>query len=899
MSRRLLSLTVVTFALWLWAAPAPAQTRSALVGTAMDESGGVLPGVTVTIEGPRLLGGPRTFITQADGSYRFADLLPGEYQVTGTLEGFQTVKRAGIQLLFGTTLTVDLKMAVGGLSETVTVVGTSPTVDVTVSASTLKLEAVLLQDLPNVNRRLGFEVIHQAPGVADRSAYGGARDANSLLVDGMAVTMPQRAGIDAASMISINWMEEVQVVGLGANAEYGDFSGIASNMVMRSGSNRLSGLFEAVTNRPNWSGSNTGSLPESQRESFRPRYLLSQNFDAQVGGPIVKDKVFFFVGGQGFRERQRIAGALGDVPRIETRGRGIGKVNWAPSDAVKLEGVYTYDRTMVTGQGAGVSTRPEATSEFDTPKMLWNARLTWVKGAHTYIEVRNGGLDYRQWNDPTPPATRGGPASVVDRFTGIRSENTSSFRTQTGVRSQTAATVTHYKDGFLGRSHQLKVGVEYEYSQFRQEQGYPAQANYTYFQGVPEQMVTWEGDTTEATGHRVTLFAQDGWALTNRITLQPGVRVAFNRGSVPARGRIFSTNPVSPRMGVAWDLQGDHKTVLRGHWGRFHDGFFTAYYEFMHFSGLNPRITYRMTDGEWVEANRSTAPQNFAIDPDITHSYMDQYTLAIERELLPNFSLTAQYIRRNFENTMAFIDTKSNYAPTQMRDVGPDGVASTADDGEMVTVYTLLNRGESFLLLTNPEEAYRKYDGLQLIAKKRFANNWQLLASYTRQRTRGNVDNTQAANTAGGDAGQTGVFVNPNRMINADQVASLDRPHEVRVQGSYRITRLGGVMAGLNYTFRSGTPWGRTAVFRLSQGNQTIQIEPRDANRNDPVNRLDLRFEKKIPLGGHRDVGIYLDVFNLANQGVGEVRNASGANFGTIGSWSSPRQLEVAVRYGF
>lgn len=899
MSRRFIPAMAFALAIMLWAQSSAAQTRSALVGTITDESGGVLPGVTVTLEGARLLGGPSTTVTGADGHYRFPDLLPGEYTVTAALDGFQPVRRERIQLLSATTVTVDLAMGVATLTEAITVVGATPTVDVTTTASTVKLEAVLLQDLPNVNRRLGFEIIHQAPGVADRSGYGGARDANSLMVDGMAVTMPQRAGIDAASMISINWMEEVQVVGLGANAEYGEFSGVASNMVMRSGSNRFSGLFEAVTNRPSWSSSNTGSLPESQRATFRPRDLLSQNFDGQVGGPLVEDKLFFFTGGQWFRERQRIAGALGNTPRIEERGRGIGKVNWSLSDAVKLEGTYTYDRTMVTGHGAGVTVQPEATSEFDTPKMMWNARLTWVKGAHTYFEFRNGGLDYEQNNKPTPPGTREGPASIVDRFTGIRSQNAASYRTQVGVRSQTAANVTHYRDGFLGRSHQFKAGVEYEYTKFRQNEGYPAGATYTYFQGVPEQMVSWAGDTTQATGHRVTLFAQDGWALTDRVTLQPGVRVSFNRGSVPSRGRVFSTDPVSPRMGVAWDIMGDHKTVVRGHWGRFHDGFFTAYYEFMHGSGVNPRITYRLQDGQWTEVNRTAGAQNYGIDKELTHSYMDQSTLAVEREVAPNFSLTAQYIRRNFENAIAFTDVGSTWSTFDVRDPGPDGLPGTPDDGAMYTLHSLLNPGDSFLLLTNPEAAYRRYEGLQIIGKKRFADNWQLLASYTRQRTKGNIDNTQATNTAGGDAGTTGVFVNPNRLINADQLSSLDRPHELRVQGSYRLERLGGLMVGMNYTLRSGTPYGRTAVFNLPQGNQTVQVEPRGTRRNDATNRLDLRFEKMIPLGGNRELGIYADVFNINNQGAGTIRDASGGGFGTIGSWSSPRQLEIAMRYSF
>jgi hypothetical protein len=252
-----LSLTIVCL---FSATPGWAQTRSTLTGTVTDGTGAVLPGTTVTLQSPDLVGGAQTANANERGVYRFSDLPPGTYQMTATLTGFQTVERKALRLPFATTLTVDFSLAVGS-AETVTVEGATPTVDVTTAQSTATVDKDLIVNLPLFsNQRESNNIFELSPGSTYGAAYGGG--SNNLMIDGQPGTMSFGQSANSV-VISPNWMEEVNVVALGANAEYGEFSGVTANLVVRNGSNDFHGLLEYRTTRPSWLASHTEGLPES------------------------------------------------------------------------------------------------------------------------------------------------------------------------------------------------------------------------------------------------------------------------------------------------------------------------------------------------------------------------------------------------------------------------------------------------------------------------------------------------------------------------------------------------------------------------------------------------------------------------------------------------------------
>jgi hypothetical protein len=901
-SRRSAALALILVAAGLLPATAWAQGRqnSTLTGTVTDESGALLPGVTVTASSPSLIGGPVTSVTDGTGTYRFPAVLPGTYSITATLSGFRTVERSEIRLPVGETVTVDFQLPVASVTDTIVVRGESPVVDVTSSAAPVNIDSELLQNLPT--GRFQPDIINTVPGVALNSAFGGETDSNALLMDGVDVSDPE--GGTPWAFFNYNWVQEVQVVALGANAEYGEFTGLAANSIIRSGSNQFSGLFEYWTVRPGWLSSNTSSLPEDLQEEFTPEQIESW-FDstAQLGGPIVRDKLWFFSGFQFLRENRVPAGA--SIANTEDNPRFLTKINWAASPAVRVEGFFEKDKFDVTGRGTGRFRPPETTIVEPSPEINWNARLTWTVSDRTLVEVRSGGYNGYFPLDPTPPGTVDGPAPRYDLLTGLYSVNTPYFGRFDRRPITTTATVTRYVDQFMGKNHEFKFGFEYQNARVKNQGGYPGDIFYLDYGGEPYLAYLYEGYLQNATINRTSLFAQDTWTVTDRLTLNPGLRINFNRGSVDTSGNVLSTTPIAPRLGFAWDVAGDHKTLVRGHYGRYHDALLTGTFSFMDTNGLSPFITALvLAPGEFEEIDRIDPETSFGISEDISQSYVDQFLFGVERELFTDFSLTAQYIRRNFENFMAFTDTGSEYEEVAVTDPGPDGESGTADDGGTFTAFSLLNPGASFRLMTNPDGAFRHYNAFQLIGRKRWSRNWQMLGAYTWSRNRGTIDNINSSNAGGGDSGRNGVFANPNSRINAEGNTAVDPTHEIKVSGTYRVPLLGGFNVSGTYVYRSGQTWARTiqSAFdgALNQGSETIFAEPRGSRRLDAINTLDLRVEKTFPIGGGRSFGLYADIFNLNNQGIAlTVQDLSGSSFGEPDDWSSPRTVRVGGRFTF
>jgi hypothetical protein len=875
------------------------QTRSSFTGIVSDTSGAIVTGATVTLESNDIVGGAQHVTTNERGEYRFSDLPPGTYDLTASLNGFQAVKRAGLRMLFGTTLTIDLTLGVSGARETVTVEGKAPTVDVTTAQATTSVDSELIQNTPTgTDPRSALDDLGSTvPGVNFRSAFGGSRDANEVLFDGTPTTLPERQGTNAA-VINSNWMEEISVASLGAPAEYGEFSGTVVNFITRSGSNDFHGLAEYRKVPGGWISDNRGSLSPAFQTRFTPAQLLTQwDTNVQAGGPIMKDKLLFFTGFQYIKSETIAAGTV--APSGQKQWRGLGKLSWAAAKNLKVDATFQKNNVKLTA-GPLVNQTIDVGNNNNEPNNVWTARATWTASSNTLVEVRTGGLAYVQTIDPRIGG-RTGPPSRNDVVTGIRSVNGNSYRLLDQDRLNLGASVTRYADGFLGRHHELKAGIDYSHIKFYSESGLPSGMSFTDRNGVPDQVLIWPGDVQRATGNQTKLYIQDGWRVTDRLTLEPGLRVTINRGSTPTAGDVYRTTPLSPRFGLAWDVTSDHKTVLRAHYGRYHEAFGTIEYQFTDTEGQTPQITARvLANGNFQELSRFTPVGNQFVDPDIKQAYLDQYVVGAERELIADLAVKAQYIHREWNDMFGWIDTRSIYVPVQMRDPGPNGTLGNADDGGLITVYNLTNAGQERRVFTNPAEAWRKYRAFQFIVQKRFSHNWQILAGYTRSKSEGSVNNGITDNYGGTVTANP--FINPNNAVNATGRNTLDFTHEAVVRGSYRVGFLGGFNAGAVYRYISGQALGRTAVFRLTQGNTTVRVGERGSLPTDATSQVDLRFDKTFPLSKDklRQLSLYVDIFNLNNQGIASgYVEASGATFGQPGGWSTPRTYLISARVSF
>jgi hypothetical protein len=885
---------------------AAAQTpfSAAITGTVRDATPAMIAGAAVSITAPTLIGGTQTVTTNERGEYRFALLPPGLYEVSASASGFRPVRRTGVRVLSGATLTIDFAMEVAGITDEVIIRGGAPVVDVKSAAVPVRLDEALLQNLPT--ERSIASMINLAPGVAADVAFGGSQNGNEILLDGVRTTTPTLQ--DPVVRANYNWVQDMNVVSLGAPAEYGGFTGAAGYATLRSGANRFSGLGELWTTQSNWLSNNTRDLSQTLQTQFASRRIHDwYDSSAQVGGPIVHDRLFFFAGLQRYRHNDTPAGYSGPGSTDERDLQTIVRPTAALSASVRLDGFVEVGRHNTEADSLGPAFPLETSSDIENPQTTWNAHVTWTAGNSTVIEARTGGFDQFYFADTHPPGGLNGPAPHYDIGLGHWLYNANYlFRQDMRVTTSTAS-LTHLTErGPRGR-HEIKAGVEHEATDGSEEQRYPQDSNYYDNFGEPLQLQVWGGYSSSATTSRWVAHVQDTWTVGDRLTLSPGARFEWNRGSVPNQPNVFRTSTVAPRIGAAWDLGAVHRTVARVHYGLYFDPIFSSRIMAEDMTDESTSITYAWQDAQWVEVNRFPPQDTFAIDPDLEHSHVKQFVLGLEHELMPDFSLQAQYIRRRFDTFMGLIDTGSVYAPAQRPDPGPDGALNTADDGGMLDVFALTNPGNGFYVYANPDEAFNKYDAVQVVGRKRYAGRWQLQTSYTWSRNRGTVGNRWHVNAARHNLGRPGNFVNPNSFINAYGRAAFDPTHEAKVLGSYRLPWWGGTMVSGVYRYTTGQAWGRTAfITGLPQGGEGVRIEPTGTRRAPAISRVDLRLEKTTRLPGTSGtLGLFFDLFNLFNQAVPDsditnpiVQN-SGARFGQPSAWVDPRMLRVGARVVF
>ena len=624
--------------------------------------------------------------------------------------------------------------------------------------------------------------------------------------------------------------------------------------------------------------------------------------NAQLGGPLRADRLWFFTGVE-YREDDRApAGYEGSTLREDKEARAIGKFTTALQSGLRLEGFIQGGRRRVHNQGIGPLVSPEATLFVRQPQLSWSTRALKELGRSVLLDIRYTGYDSPRILDPMPPGTVDGPPGHFDLLTGVRSVNTLNVSRDDRRRHMMNAAGSWFGTTGLARNHDVKWGFEAEWARERTSIDFPGGIAYWDFDSAPSLRDLFSGSIATGNTRHMAFFAQDRWRLHERLTLLPGVRVDLFRGSTSQSDDVFATTPVSPRFGLAWDVGSDHRTVVRAHYGRYTDHVFAQPILLTDFGAAGLIITERIdATGTWQEISRRSLSGRRRIGSNLDHPRMEQVIVGAERQVWSDLSVQAQYIHRAFGDFLFFSPEGAVWAPQERRDPGPDGRVDTADDGPMLTVYNLTNPSSVLEVYTNPDDAWRHYNAVQMVARKRESRGWQMEASYTWSRTTGTIGTAFHTNSGG-----RSTFGNPNRLINGDGRSPSDPTNEFKLHGSWRAPWLGGFMVAGIYRYVTGAAWGREFIATgLGQGNESILTEPRGTRRVDAINNLDLRAEKAIPLGANSRVGIIADVFNVTNQGVPDsdwvapVSTLSGPSLGLPHVWRSARQFRVMTRVMF
>lgn len=852
------------------------RETGAIIGTVTEQQGAPLPGVTVLLSSPSLMG-TRTFLTESDGGFRFPALPPGIYTVRAELQGFKTVVRENIRLTTTVRLTVDIVMEQVTVAEEVTIIAQSPTIDIkSTETASVTLSNDILRNIPY--SQFTADIVNLAPGVNNEVAFGAQSDTGiAYTMDGVNVADPEAGS--AWVFLDHNIVQEAKIMGVGLPAEYGNFTGVIFNLITKSGGNALSGHFEvnyqgkkktgnkaldSPLDGTFWQADNNAAYTEDFPNLTSPlAELLDVN--AHLGGPIRKDRLWFYLGLQYANSKNYPTGF--PEPLDYKQPRSFFKLTAQLSPQTNMNVSFQVDTYNGINREGSATVSPEATVSQKSPEVVGNFSLTHIASSNAFLEVK--GAFFWGYYDLNPEVGLDIPGRF-DQGYNMRFDSAGHFGYYDRSRFQVNASYTHYAEDFLGGDHDFKFGVEVERSYVRNRFGYtgPNATYYITYYGEPYLAYQYEGYDFNTYYTRVEGFVQDSWQITPRVNISAGVRLSQNRGTVKGiKGAVYQTFRLAPRIGLTFDLLGNKTTVLKAHYGQFTEAMLASYHDRLNpASSISDYVGYYWDSDfkEYVEFFRVVPKDLYKMADDIRHPYMNQFVIGIERELFKDASLGVNYINRSWKNIIGRYDLKADYAPYKILvpELGKtfqiyERTAATVDTHEYIL--DNLEKGQPWVEL----DPYRKYWGLHFVLTKRFSNRWQLMMSYIYSRAYGTMDNGFADDIGWNDRDglNTG---DPNYWINAEGNSTADPTHQIKVQATVILPF--DISLNVSYRGITGDAWTtRFRTPRLNQGRVTFFAEKRGANHYPMQNILDLRLEKIFTLSGKYRLGLLFDLFNALN----------------------------------
>ena len=960
--RRLRILTGLVCLVFLASGPAFAQsvgaTTGAINGKVSDASGAVMPGVTVTIASPSMQG-VRNAVTDAEGSYRFPAIPPGEYKITYELEGFSTVVREGIRVGLGFTATVNTELKVASLTESVTVTGQSPVVDITSTKTATNFDAKELAAIPSA--RDFWAILAAAPAVQMQridvggsaagtqtgySTYDTKADQHRPMVEGIVNT----EGTNAAGFYyDYGSFDEVSVA-TGTNTAEMPWPGVMSQFIAKSGGNTYHGKIYADYESENVQSRNIdadqirlglkagGGLTETDLNRLHSYY----DVNGDIGGYLKPDKIWWY----GSLRDQKVQSLLPNFPvkPFETHLSNISaKVTYSLNANNKFIGFGTW----------GKKTQPNRLDTFlvaATAAIHPTADSTWNQAywAHTYkgeydrvlsdrafFEVRGGQFHYL-W-----PNTRytNSPA-YADLATNIVTGGNRDGWFNIPTRNQVLGSYSYFKDGW-GGSHNFKIGGEYFDERFDYERGQdglgyvPGDVMHILRNNSPSEVLFFLSPTASLNGLRtIGLYLADTWRVSSRLTLALGARFdqyrsylpeqvgppvgPFNatQTTFPAVDNLLTWNLPAPRVGFTYDMTGSGKTILKGN---------AALYWWNPGTGsvdeqVNPnavdwnrRFNWNDLNGDRVwqpgeQTGTATASAGGVGSTQLDRNLKDTRTKEvagwIEHEVMPNFGIHAGVVWRQIDQLSqqdnANRPMSAFNVPVQIRDPGPDGVLGNGDDGPSIAGFNLNPANLTLPVVNILHNTPGKDDfyTLELSANRRNAGKWSLAGSWAYRWNRDNATGYFGQNLRGGSATARQDVANPNELINTDGGRYVFGTWSAKAHGTYQAPW--NILVTPALRMQGGQPYARTinagAANGINYGSQRILAEPIGSRTQDDIILLDARVEKVFKFGG-RSVSVFGDGFNLTNANpASNITWSSGSTFLLPVTIVSPRLARIGAK---
>ena len=901
MLKSITRLTALLLAAVVVTTTAAAQTSvSTIEGTVSDEQGAVLPGANATLTGPQ---GSQTVQTDDKGVFRFIAVQPGTYMLKLDLGTTFAAQTREVTVGLGKTAVVDFTMKMASLTETVNVTGSSPAVDVKSAATDTTVSQNMLQMTP-LYSSTATGLLNAAPGITSSSGYGGQGGiGNALLLDGVDTRDPE--GGTAWTFFNQNLIEEIQISGLGAPAEYGGFTGAIINTVTKSGGNMFSGLFSMRYTNKDLASKNISEAQLEQNGNLGSSAVQKslKDYTVQMGGPIKRNKAFFFASVQRY---QALSDPVGPVANSEDISPRINlKLTLQPTarDTIILGTQYDqYNLTGRVGFWSASQATDQQTVEEDAPEWVWNAQWRRQFGTNTLFEAKMTGYWGYYYLDPVDPSPFTYDGGTETYLSGGGGGQYYADRD----RNQIQATLTKYANKF--GSHSFKFGAEIERSNSRsqyQPYGPAGFFNYQYY-GVPYYRVSYSYDL-QGNNRRTSAYVQDQWS-AGRATLNIGLRLDQIRGFSPQLDETVYRPKTAwgPRVGVAYNLTDRDTSAVKAFWGRYYEGTASSFY-----TAATPGIADTLHTPVDDHFNPIGPPEVFlpgqvyAISDDMKHPRTDEFNISFEQQLMRGLRFSATGIWRYGGNFTNNVIAGARFSPRTL---------TNSLNGQTFTAYNWVNQPASNQTFTvrNTEgfqylapdgsviataDPRRKYRGLMLVLSNSLRGRLGYQLSYVLSKSEGNVDNSGF-----GAYGANNSWTSPNNLINNYGELTNSRRHEVKAYFTYHVPVV-DVMIGGNYTGLSGRPFTPAFVYSsnlLSVGGssrRTIFLLPRGSEHNDFVHQVDLRVEKVVNVQGHR-FGFYADTINLFNANGVTTRQATYPSAGGI-AYKAPTAIQGARQITF
>ena len=652
------------------AAPATALAQGgAFAGVVKDTSGAILPGVTVEARSPALIEGARSVVTDGAGQYRIVDLRPGVYSLSFTLQGFSVVRREGLELTGSRVVNVDAQMVVGGLQETVTVTGETPVVDIQSSQRQQVMDDEIIAALPA--GRSHYDLAALLPGLNGvqfgRAGWQDVGGTNNLQIAAMSIhggsfldTKVAINGLSSRNLLSSSWASNfiadtgtaaewtISYAGQGAEA---NSSGVTFDMIPKEGGNRFTGSVFATGANENFQSNNY--TEELAAQGLRAAGGLYRMYDINPsgGGPIVTDKLWFYVSGRWQTNQFYIPGSVGNANAGDasrwlwtaddsTRGKfnttqNSGSFRFTYQASPKHKFSFSHEPQSRHWIDARAETSPESFTDYQFhiqrfTTASWTAPLTSKLLANVKWADHGEGFGDRIPDD-APYDTlitvheQGGqfvqPIHYRGRGHGGNQAVAPGYNESPHIQQVQASL------SFVTGSHNMKFGFQNEWGQIDlYSQTVPANVDYYFVNGVPNQVRQWALPihTANKLSAEMGLYAQDSWTL-KRATINMGLRFDYFANSFPeqqlgpgllvpnrdltfAPTDFYSLKDLTPRLGVTYDLFGNGKTALKAHWGKYVGGLS---------AGTGNPVGNLSTNATrtWTDANT-----NFNVDCDLKNS---------------------------------------------------------------------------------------------------------------------------------------------------------------------------------------------------------------------------------------------------------------------------------------